>query len=103
MVPSRRRQCDVTSFQCELTGVRAKDALDFGRVLRAVLLSVEHGCGVAAFLDVQDNRTLRTLLLRGGITAHGGTRPEDFLDQQALLTHRDVLSLVTAALAGGRQ
>ena len=87
--------------QCDLAGLRAKDALDFGRVLRAVLLSAEHGRRVADFLDVHDNRTLRTLFLKGGIKEHQGTGPQDFLDRQALLTNPDVVSLVVTALDRG--
>jgi len=84
--------------QCELAGLRAKNALDFGRVLRAVLLSAERDCRVADFLDVHDTRTLRSLLLKGGIKEHRGIGPQDFLDRQALLRKPDVVSLVVAAL-----
>jgi FixJ family two-component response regulator len=69
---------------CRMQGIRAQDARDLARLLGATRYARAHRCPVAAFLRVDDERTLRHLLARGGLDAlssQGGPLDE-FLRRQ---------------------
>jgi hypothetical protein len=52
---------------CKAAGVSARSALDFLRILRAVVLSKKQEWNLFNILDVVDQRSLYQLLDRGGI------------------------------------
>src|SRR5207237_8247783 len=53
---------------CRIVGIRAFDARDLVRVLRAIILASVSTCRPEVLLDVSDVRTLDKLLARGGLT-----------------------------------
>lgn len=57
---------------CRVVGVRAHDARDLMRVLRAVLKANRHHCSPQVLLNVSDVRTLDKLLRRAGLRGHTG-------------------------------
>jgi DNA-binding response OmpR family regulator len=56
---------------CRMLGIRAHDARDFARMLRALTLARRQRCAPIVFLDVRDQRTLRLLLARAGLASAG--------------------------------
>jgi hypothetical protein len=52
---------------CRSAGVRPKAALDFARVLRAVVLTQGRSWDLYNLLDVVDERTMRNLFVRAGM------------------------------------
>lgn len=52
---------------CRMLGIRAHDARDLARMLRALILARQRRCRPAMFLDVRDQRTLRLLFVRAGV------------------------------------
>jgi hypothetical protein len=56
---------------CRLVGVQPREGRDFTRLLRALLRCCEADCGLDAFLDVSDRRTLHALIGRAGIRRGG--------------------------------
>src|SRR5262245_15011791 len=55
-------------LRCRRAGVPAKRSLDFGRSLRAVLWREIHGGAIKDYLDVADDRTIRRLFARMGLS-----------------------------------
>jgi ActR/RegA family two-component response regulator len=54
---------------CRILGIRAHDARDLARMLRAVRCARLERCLPEAFLDVGDTRTVHVLYARAGLTA----------------------------------
>jgi DNA-binding response OmpR family regulator len=76
---------------CRMLGIRAQDARDFARMLRALTLARRQRCAATVFLDVRDQRTLKLLLARAGLdsTASALDRSIDaFLAQQHFVDPR---------------
>jgi hypothetical protein len=67
---SRSSLCE----SCRVLGIRPHDARDFTRILRVVLKIPATHFRPEAFLDVRDRRTLKTLLLRAGLSVEPETR-----------------------------
>jgi hypothetical protein len=53
---------------CKVAHCRPKSSLDFARLLRAIVQSREHGWDPFNLLDVANERTMRNLLQRGGLS-----------------------------------
>jgi hypothetical protein len=53
---------------CKVAHCRPKSSLDFARLLRAIVQSQEHGWDPFNLLDVANERTMRNLLQRGGLS-----------------------------------
>ena len=92
--------------RCAASGVHARDARDFTRLLRLVLLPQqgELAWDPARHLESRDPRTIHRLLLAGGLPAaappsHPSPRPtvETFLQHQKLL-HPAAVAAVRHAL-----
>jgi DNA-binding response OmpR family regulator len=76
---------------CRILGIRAHDARDLARMLRAVKKARLLHCQPQVFLDVSDKRTVRLLFARSGLDP---ARPErdisvdEFLDRQRFVDTR---------------
>jgi len=92
---------------CRMLGIRAHDARDLARMLRALILARHRRCTPAMFLDVRDQRTLRLLFVRAGVESlpegfewslDEFLRRQTFVDagHPALLALRASLSLPSA-------
>lgn len=92
---------------CRMLGIRAHDARDLARMLRALILARHRRCTPAMFLDVRDQRTLRLLFVRAGLESAPDAfewsldeflRRQTFVDagHPALLALRASLSLPSA-------
>ena len=53
---------------CKVAHCRPKSSLDFARLLRAIVQSQEYGWDPFNLLDVANERTMRNLLQRGGLS-----------------------------------
>ena len=87
---------------CRLARCRPKSSLDFARLLRAILQSKQYGWDPFNLLDVANERTMKNLLRRGGLSDLLSTdlpvTPKGFLLAQRFVT--DSVALRTlAALA----
>jgi hypothetical protein len=80
---------------CSAVGIRPKRALDFARLLRAVLRSNRGSWEPAQWLVVSDPRHLRRLLARGGLPQLQQTDPPTI---QTYLEHQSLIPLQSAAL-----
>lgn len=78
---------------CRAAHAPAKSSLDLGRFLRAILLSRQVGWDPQNLLDVVDERTLRRLFARAGVSETSAEPPtvEAFLGHQRLV--RDPVAL----------
>ena len=87
---------------CRSAGVRPKAALDFARVLRAVVLSQGRAWDLYNLLDVVDERTMRNLFLRAGMPELlGASEPPDtarYLAKQRFVRNAVALQAVTSLL-----
>jgi DNA-binding response OmpR family regulator len=54
---------------CRIVDIRAHDARDFARMLRAIVKARRSRCSPKLFLDVGDERTVRILFRRAGLDA----------------------------------
>jgi hypothetical protein len=68
---------------CKVARCRPKSSLDFARLLRAIVQSEEYGWDPFNLLDVANERTMRNLLKRGGLS--------DLLSTNAPVTLRGFL------------
>jgi len=98
---------------CRMLDIRAHDARDLARMLRAVVKGRQYHCSPKVFLDVGDERTIRLLFQRAGLVFFQPDMSlDDFLrrqqfvefEHQALQLLRTMLSLQakTAVPAPGR-
>jgi hypothetical protein len=81
---------------CQAEGIKPGEALQFARLLRALLMAREHGMPLSEWIDV-DPRTLRRLLKRAGIAAmlaSGIPELPEFIERQRLVRNPHVLKLV---------
>ena len=89
---------------CKTAHVRPKAALDFGRLLRAVLLA-QPGSNweLQDLLDVVDGRTIDSLLVRGGLSAASPTvsppTVETFLSRQLFVQGSSNIDAIRRGLA----
>jgi DNA-binding response OmpR family regulator len=87
---------------CALVGIPGKDALDFTRVLRAVVLTRRHACRIELLLEAGDPRTLERLLDRGGLALDlppGAVSADLFLRGQKFIpADHEVLRVLRTAL-----
>lgn len=88
---------------CRAAHVRPKASLDFARLLRAVIQSKGDTWDLNNILDIVDQRTLRHLLDRAGLTGVDpfGEPPrlDEFLTRQRLIRHTPVLQALNNLLA----
>ena len=71
-----------------MLAIRAHDARDLARMLRALMLARQRRCTPAMFLDVRDQRTLRLLFDRAGVHAFSDGAEwslDEFLRRQTLV------------------
>jgi hypothetical protein len=89
---------------CRSARVRPKASLDFARVLRAVVLSQGRTWDLYNLLDIVDERTMRNLLLRGGVSdLIDTTEPPDtlrYLAEQRFVGWEPALQAIVALLRG---
>ena len=96
---SRSSLCE----SCRVLGIRPHDARDFARILRFVLKARVDQASLAAFLDISDRRTLRTLLDRAGLHVGTGSRivsVEDFFKRQKFIASNNEGLVALLALFG---
>lgn len=76
---------------CRVAHCRPKSSLDCARLLRAIVQSQEHDWDPFNFLDVANERTMRNLLQRGGLSDLLSTNlpftPQAFLVKQRFVTN----------------
>jgi hypothetical protein len=78
---------------CRLLAIRPRDARDFVRTLRALIIAHAEGCSPDVLLDVSDRRTLATLLRRAGagfIRFDRRTPIEQFLLSQQFVSQENI-------------
>ena len=87
---------------CFMAHVRPKEALDFTRVLRAIVLNQNFRWDLFEVFDVSDPRTLERLLHRGGVefllSCDVAPPPERFLAAQCYVRNQHVLETLRAML-----
>lgn len=90
--------------RCRAAGIRPKIALDFCRLLRVVSIDAPGTTErrLLQQLDIIDERTMRRLLRRAGIspTALARATPSEFLSTQRFVTEADYLSAVSGRITG---
>jgi hypothetical protein len=79
---------------CRVARCRPKSSLDFGRLLRAIVQSREHGWDPFNLLDVANERTMRNLLRRGGLPDILSSDDLQLTPDRFLLTQRFVTDSV---------
>jgi hypothetical protein len=76
---------------CRVAHCRPKSSLDLARLLRAIVQSQEYGWDPFNLLDVANERTMKNLLQRGGLsgllTADRPLTPRGFLFEQHFVTN----------------
>lgn len=91
---------------CRMLDIRAHDARDLARMLRAVVKGRQYHCSPKVFLDVGDERTIRLLFQRAGLeffqpsmSLDDWLRRQQFVtfEHQALQLLRTMLSLAKTA------
>lgn len=89
---------------CSAAGVPAKNSLDLARLLRSVMLSQGGPWDLFNTLDVIDSRTLRRLMIRGGIAEFRNRlqAPDvrSFLATQRFVRDKAALSALSSLIAG---
>jgi hypothetical protein len=87
---------------CRLAGFRPKASLDFARLLRAVVISQGRTWEVYNLLNVMDERTMRKLFARGGLSdAISSPQPPDtmtFLAEQQFVRSEHAMLAIVALL-----
>jgi len=86
---------------CRAAGVSAKTSLDFARMLRAVLLSTDGHWDPLSVLDVVDERTLKRLAERSGLSMRGhedAPTVRDFLMKQRFIMNGNNVRAVASLL-----
>ena len=90
---------------CRLIEVQPRQARDFARMLRILILPAFDFRQLATFLDISDTRTLHSILQKAGFEHHatssGHVSVASFLDHQQFIVHqnpglriiRDIFSL----------
>jgi CheY-like chemotaxis protein len=76
---------------CRLVGVRPHEARDFVRILRGLVVSSGRTRHLELMLDINDSRTLRTLLRRAGLDDDVAQIPSvrDFVQRQKFIDTRN--------------
>lgn len=87
---------------CRVAHCRPKSSLDFARLLRAIVQSQERDWDPFNLLDVANERTMRNLLHRGGLSDLLSTNlpftPEGFLVKQRFVTNVIALKALAASV-----
>jgi hypothetical protein len=85
---------------CRVAHCRPKRSLDFARLLRALMQAQAHGWDLFNLLDVVNERTMRNLLVRGGLPDLLSTKApltmDRFLLTQRYITNRVALATLAA-------
>ena len=85
---------------CRLARCRPKSSLDFARLLRAILQSQQYGWDPFNLLDVANERTMKNLLRRGGLSEVMSSTlpvtPSGFLLMQRFVTDSVALKTLIA-------
>ncbi len=68
-----------------MLGMAAHDARDFSRMLRAVVKAHRGRCSPIVFLDIADERTMRSLFRRAGVNSLSTATVEAFLSVQTFV------------------
>jgi DNA-binding response OmpR family regulator len=72
---------------CRMLDIRAHDARDLARMLRAVVKARQHHCSPKVFLDAGDERTIRLLFHRAGLEfSQPGIAVDDWLRRQRFVS-----------------
>lgn len=89
---------------CKVAHCRPKSSLDLARLLRAIVQSQESGWDPFNLLDVANERTMRNLLERGGLSDLLSTgapfTPQGFLSKQHYVTNAMALKALAASVEG---
>lgn len=87
---------------CRVAHCRPKSSLDLARLLRAIVQSQEYGWDPFNLLDVANERTMRNLLERGGLSDLLSTdlpfTPEGFLSKQHFVTNAMALKALAESV-----
>ena len=87
---------------CKVAHCRPKSSLDLARLLRAIVQSEEHGWDPFNLLDVANERTMKNLLQRGGLTdlmsINLPLTPRGFLLKQRFVTNSLALKALAASV-----
>lgn len=90
--------------RCAAIDTSPKASLDFARLLRVIVMANGSPWDPSAQLDVLDLRTVRRLLVDGGLAElpEGVATPsiKQFFDRQRLVRHEDALVSLAKALTG---
>jgi hypothetical protein len=88
--------------RCRAARCRPKQALDFARLLRAVVQSQQHGWDPFNLLDIVNERTMKNLMKRGGVadllTPNTALTPRGFLFKQHFVTDATAIAAVAASV-----
>jgi hypothetical protein len=98
---------------CKVAHCRPKSSLDFARLLRAIVQAQKYGWDPFNLLDVANERTMRNLLQRGGLSdllsTNSPLTPQRFLLEQRFVTNDAALKALaesverlTSELSSGR-
>jgi hypothetical protein len=87
---------------CKVAHCRPKSSLDFARLLRAIVQSREYGWDPFNLLDVANERTMRNLLERGGLSdllrTNSPVTLRGFLLEQRFVTNDVALKALAQSL-----
>jgi hypothetical protein len=87
---------------CRVAHCRPKSSLDLARLLRAIVQSQDYGWDPFNLLDVANERTMRNLLQRGGLSYPLSTdlpfTPRGFLFKQHFVTNATALEVLAASV-----
>jgi hypothetical protein len=82
--------------RCRAARCRPKRSLDFARLLRAVVQSQQHGWDPFNLLDIVNERTMKNLMSRGGVTdllsPNTSLTPRGFLLKQHFVTNATAIA-----------
>jgi hypothetical protein len=88
---------------CQAAHIQPRRALDFARVLRAVVISQGQAFDLTNLLDVVDDRTVVRLLKRGGVLelehSNSPPLPAEFISNQLFVRDDLALSAVLRLLS----
>jgi hypothetical protein len=84
--------------RCRAAKEAARNSLAFGRMLRVLVISQQHGCDPYDLLDIVDSRTLLGLVNRCGLAEEPTPTVESFLANQKLIDRGENLETVVELL-----
>jgi hypothetical protein len=88
--------------RCRAARCRPKPSLDLARLLRAVVQSQQYGWDPFNLLDIVNERTMKNLMKRGGVTdllaPNTPLTPRGFLFKQHFVTNATAIEAVAASV-----